>query len=72
MEKNIKGRGEVNIKAVGKNIKWGKGTQFWERKSRFKKMGGRISSLRELYTLLDRRDYETVIVLGSNYETDIF
>ena len=45
---------------------------FGKENQDFKKMEGRISSLRELYTLLDRRDYETVIVLGSNYETDIF
>ena len=32
-----------NVKAVGKNIKWGKGgrgRKFWVRKSKFKKNGG--------------------------------
>ena len=42
-----------NIQAVGKNIKWGRGREFWEEYKDFRKwVWGRTSSRIELYTPL--------------------
>ena len=45
------GGGLEFIKFTGKNIKWGRGRKFLERKLRFRKLGwGRISSFEKLIT----------------------